>query len=69
MARITRKTAAGCEDKSCPAVWDTENPEIVAVQGALPVATDDLTGAGTVPGHEGILFVPASLLRDWASGQ
>jgi hypothetical protein len=69
MARITRKTAGGCEDRSCPAVYETDDPETVAIQGSLPVTADDLTGAGAVPGHEGILLVPAALLRAWASGQ
>lgn len=69
MPNITRKAAGGCEDRSCPAIHETDSPEIVAIQGTLPVVSDDLTRAGTVPGHEGILFVPAALLRDWASGQ
>ena len=68
MARITKKIVGVCEDRTCPALWATDDPELTAVQGALP-AGDDLGAAGKVPAHEGILFIPTALLRDWASGQ
>ena len=68
MARITKKIAGVCEDRTCPALWATDDPELTGVQGALP-AGDDLRAAGKVPAHEGILIIPTALLRDWASGQ
>jgi len=68
MARITKKIVGVCEDRTCPALWATDDPELTAVQGALP-AGDDLGAAGKVPAHEGILIIPTALLRDWASGQ
>jgi hypothetical protein len=67
MARITRKIGS-CEDRSCPALWETDDPELTAIQGALP-AGDDLEAAGQIPAHEGVVFVPTALLRAWASRQ
>jgi hypothetical protein len=61
MPQITRKLA-GCQGKNCPAVWETDDPAYLAVQGTV-------TGAPSVPGGESVVLVPASLLRDWASGQ
>ena len=68
MARITKKIVGVCEDRTCPALWATDDPELTGVQGALPTG-DDLGVVGKVPAHEGILFIPTALLRDWASGQ
>jgi hypothetical protein len=67
MARITTRLSS-CEDRSCPALWETDDPELTAIQGALP-AGDELQAAGEIPAHEGIVFIPTALLRDWASGQ
>ena len=67
MARITRKIS-NCEDRTCPALWETDDPQMTGIQGALP-AGDDLGAAGEIPAHEGIVFVPTALLRDWASRQ
>ena len=67
VARITRKII-DCEDRTCPAVWETDDPELTGIQGILP-AGDDLRAAGEIPADEGILFIPTALLRAWASGQ
>jgi hypothetical protein len=69
MAQITRKTAGGCDDRSCPATWETDDPEQTGITIRLPGPGDDLTAAGSdVPG-EITGFVPTALLRAWASGQ
>ena len=62
MPQITRKLAGDCQGKNCPAVWETDDPAYLAVQGAT-------TGADSVPEGESMVLVPASLLADWASGQ
>lgn len=68
MPKITRKTA-GCEDRSCPATWATDDPEQTGITIKLPHPGDDLTEAGPdVPG-EITGFIPTALLRAWASGQ
>ena len=43
MARITRKIS-DCEDRTCPALWETDDPELTGIQGTLP-AGDDLQAA------------------------
>lgn len=67
MAQIIRKTAGGCADRSCPAIWETDDPETTGVTIRLPGTGDSVTTAD-VPG-EITGFVPTALLRDWASGQ
>jgi hypothetical protein len=62
--RVTnRHRDRDCHDAACPTVWDTDDPATVAVQGTLPAAA--LAGLGEVPGHEGVVLVPRSLLESW----
>lgn len=68
MPQITRKAAGDCQGKDCPAVWDTTDPQMVGIQGDLPQA-GEMAQAGDMPGREGIVFVPRSLLDAWASAQ
>jgi hypothetical protein len=64
--RLTRKLA-GCEDKSCPAVWGTDQPGMVAVQGAKIPASE--RAVAEMPDHEDMVLIPADLLFGLASGQ
>lgn len=58
--QVTRKLA-GCDDGTCPAIWATDDPEVIAVQGA---ALADPAAAGIVgmPGHERVVLIPRSVL-------
>jgi hypothetical protein len=67
--KITRKTAGNCEDKTCPAVWDTTDPDWVGIRIKRPDLTDDLTAAGETPADEMTGFIPRAILDAWASGQ
>jgi hypothetical protein len=67
MAQITRKTAGDCADRSCPAVWETDDPEQTGITIRL-AGPGDTTAGPDVPG-EITGFVPTALLRAWASGQ
>ena len=69
MTVITRKIAGGCADKNCPALSETDDPEITAVTVRLPGPGDDLTAAGPDAAGEVTGFIPTALLRAWASGQ
>jgi hypothetical protein len=60
--RITRRHR-GCDDGTCPAIYDTDDPEMVGVQGAK--LTEPLGGLGEVPGHETVVLIPRSLLASW----
>lgn len=62
--RLTRKSG-GCDDGTCPAIWDTDDPQVVAVQGAIltdPAARADL---GTVPVHEQVVLLPRAILEGY----
>lgn len=64
MPKITMKLSGGCAGKNCPAIWETDTPGVIAVQGTL-AAPDSLEAAGEMPGNESVVFVPAGLLADW----
>ena len=64
MPKITAKITDGCAGKNCPAIWQTDDPDVIAVQGTLAPAAS-LEAAGEIPGDEGMVFVPAHLLGDW----
>ena len=64
MPKITTKTSGGCAGKNCPAIWETDTPGLIAVQGMLAPAAS-LEAAGEMPADESVVFVPASLLSDW----
>jgi len=70
MPQITRKIsgAGDCQGKNCPAVWETDDPQTVGIQGTTATAAS-LVAAGAMPPDESIVFVPASLLAELASGQ
>lgn len=48
----------GCEDKSCPAVWETSDPDLLAVRGDSTPAP-----AGTAPGEQ-VVLVPRAMLAN-----
>lgn len=55
--QITRQIR-GCEDKACPAVWETTDPELVAVRGDYHPAPE-----GTEPGEQ-VILVPRAMLAN-----
>ena len=63
--RLTRKHG-DCDDGTCPAIWDTDDPQLVAVQGAVltdPQARADL---GEIPAHEQVVLLPRKILDSYA---
>jgi hypothetical protein len=62
--RLTRKLA-GCDDGTCPAVWETDDPEMVAVQGSRLTDADALADLGKIPGHETVVLVPRQVLAEY----
>ena len=62
---LTRKLS-GCDDGTCPAIWDTDDPQLVAVQGAVltdPQARADL---GEIPAHEQVVLLPRKIFDSYA---
>jgi hypothetical protein len=62
--RLTRKLA-GCDDGTCPAVWETDDPGMVAVQGSRLTDPAALADLGKIPGHETVVLVPRHLLAEY----
>ena len=58
---FTRKYGT-CNDGTCPAIWDTDDPAIVGVQGAVLTDPQALADAGPVPAHEQIVLLPRGVL-------
>jgi hypothetical protein len=59
--RFTRKHS-DCNDGTCPAIWDTDDPALVGVQGAVtPVRPP---GAPIPPGEQ-VVLIPRELLDSY----
>lgn len=56
----------GCADDKCPAIRDTDNPDLIVVQGPVLTDAEALRDAGDIPGHEGLVVIPRALLTGYA---
>ena len=63
--RITKKHG-DCSDGTCPALYDTDDPALIAVQGTMLTDPQALADIGQVPGHEGVVLLPRSLFERYA---
>jgi hypothetical protein len=61
--KITHKITM-CEDRHCPTVWATADPDVFAVQGALVKIEDKPQG---MPLHEDVVLIPRSVLLEGAA--
>ena len=64
--RLTRKSA-DCDDGTCPAIWDTDDPRLVAVQGAILTDPEARADLGPVPAHEQVVLLPRHLFESYRS--
>lgn len=55
----------GCSDATCPHIYDTDDPAMVGVQGALLTDPQALNEIGQVPPHETVVLVPRQLIEDY----
>ena len=62
--RITRKYG-DCHDGTCPAIMETDDPGVIAFQGAHLTDPQALADVGDVPAHEGVVLLPRSLVEDY----
>ena len=65
--RLTRKYGEGCNDSTCPALFDTDDPELVGVQGSVLTDPEALADLGPIPGHEQVVLLPRELLMGYAN--
>lgn len=65
--RIIRNDSGtgGCSDGTCPTIYDTDDPGVLAVQGATLTDTPALADLGEIPGHETVVLIPRSLLEGY----
>jgi hypothetical protein len=61
---LTRKHR-DCNDGTCPAIWDTDDPAVVGVQGTILTDPAALADAGPLPSHEQVVLLPRSLLMGY----
>jgi hypothetical protein len=57
----------GCSDATCPAIYDTDDPEMVGVQGTILTDPQALHEIGQVPAHETVVLLPRQLFEDYRS--
>jgi hypothetical protein len=56
-----------CSDGTCPAVHDTDDPALIAVQGSALTDPEARADLGVIPAHEVVVVVlPWSLLESYA---
>jgi hypothetical protein len=65
MMRLTHR-AGSCDNGPCPNVFDTDDQELVAVQGAQLFDKEALTQLSKMPDHETVVLVPRELLMEYA---
>ncbi len=56
---------SGCSDATCPAIFDTDDPGTVGVQGTILTDAQALREIGDVPPHETVVLVPRSLFESY----
>ncbi len=61
---ITRKYGT-CNDGTCPAIWDTDDPELIGVQGTTLTDPQAVADLGRIPGHEQVVLIPRDLLESY----
>jgi hypothetical protein len=55
-----------CSDGTCPTIYDLDDPQLVAVQGATVTDPQALDGLGEIPAHETVVMLPRSLIESYA---
>lgn len=58
-----------CSDGTCPAIHDTDDPELVAFQGSTLTDPQALADIGDVPAHEGVVLLPRALVEGYMRGR
>ena len=51
-----------CNDGTCPAILDTDDPALIGVQGTTLTDPQALADLGSIPSHEQVILIPRSLL-------
>jgi hypothetical protein len=65
--RLTHKHGDGCNDGTCPAIYDTDDPAVVGVQGSVLTDPAALADLGRIPGDEQVVLLPRDLLMGYVT--
>ena len=65
--QFTRKHS-DCNDGTCPALWDTDDPDLIGVQGTAPPSASRWPPGVQIPGDEQVVLVPRALLESYLRG-
>ncbi len=55
-----------CSDGTCPAIHDTDDPALIAVQGSALRDCEARADLGDIPAYEEVVVLPRSLLESYA---
>ncbi|TDD46991.1 hypothetical protein E1263_35445 [Kribbella antibiotica] len=58
--------AGSCDNGPCPNVFDTDDGDLVAIQGAELLDPNALAQLSQMPAHETVVLVPRALLIEYA---
>lgn len=58
--------AGSCDNGPCPNVFDTDDEDLVAIQGAQLADAEALAQLSQMPEHETVVLVPRELLLEYA---
>jgi hypothetical protein len=62
--QLTRKFGT-CNDGTCPAIWDTDDPTLIGVQGSVLTDAQARSDLGQIPSHEQVVLIPRNLLENY----
>ncbi|HEY1616852.1 MAG TPA: hypothetical protein VGG25_04500 [Streptosporangiaceae bacterium] len=64
--QVTRKIIGECAGNQCAAIYETDDPDMFAVQGATLADAQAMAGFGSLPGNETVVLVPRNILTEFA---
>jgi hypothetical protein len=64
--QVTRKIIGECAGNQCPAIYETDDPDVLAVQGTALADAQAMDGFGPLPGNEAVVLVPRNILTEFA---
>jgi hypothetical protein len=63
---VTRKIIGECAGNQCAAIYETDDPDLFAVQGTTLTDAQAMGGFGPLPGNEAVVLVPRNILTEFA---
>jgi hypothetical protein len=64
--RLTRRHA-DCNDGTCPTIIETDDPELIVIQGTTLTDPEALADLGPIPDHEQVVLFPRAQLTRYVT--